>query len=93
MADYSVSRSKHATLAAATVDNITFTTVRASCEVKNRGTSGDIYFRVDGTAPVSAADNTFFVGPGESLEVPLSAAAQVVKLISAGTPAYTVTGV
>ena len=93
MASYSVARSKHATLVAATADDVTFTTVRTSCEVKNRGTAGDIYFTVNGDAPVSAADDTFYVGPGESLVVAMSASAQVVKLISAGTPAYSVTGV
>lgn len=92
MANYNVSLAKHATLVAATADSVTFTVPRSSVEVKNRGTSGDIYFTVNGDTPVSAADNTYFVGPGEGLVVALASASQVVKLISAGTPAYSVIG-
>lgn len=92
MASYSVSLSKHATLVAATADSVTFTIHRSSVEVKNWDASAVIYFTVDGTTPVSAADNMYRVGPGEGLVVALAASAQVVKLISAGTPAYSVTG-
>ena len=92
MASYSVARSKHATLAAATVDSVTLTANYSSVEVMNRGTAGDVYFTVDGSTPVSGADDTFVVVPGGSLAVASSSSSDVVKLISSGTPAYTVTG-
>ena len=102
MANYSIARSKHATLVAATADAVTLTKNYTQVEILNRSTSGDIYATVDGTAPVSAADNTFFIGPGQALLLALpnagagtdsDAASDVVKLISAGTPSYSVTGV
>ncbi len=96
MAAYTVARSKHATLVAATADSVTLSTDYQSAEVMNRATTGDIYFTVDGTTPVSAADNTLVVPPGGSLVVTLpssGAGNDVVKLISAGTPAYSVTGI
>lgn len=94
MASYIVARSKHATLTAATVDTVTFSGEHPAVEVVNRATSGDIYFTVDGTTPVSAANDTYFVGPGQALTVSLpTSQPDAVKLISAGTPAYSVTGV
>lgn len=94
MASYNVLRSKHATLVAATVDTVTFNQEWRAVEVKNRATSGDIYFRTDGTNPVVGADDTLFLGPGESLVVDFpSGSPDAVKLISAGTPPYSVTGV
>lgn len=93
MASHSVALSKHATLSAATVDTITLTVDYQAVEVKNRGTSGDIYFTTDSSAPTSAGDNTYFVGPGEGLVVRSGYNVDTVKLISAGTPAYSVTGV
>lgn len=95
MAAYQVARSKHATLTAATVDTVTFQERHPAVEVVNRATTGDIYFTVDGTTPVSAANDTYYVGPGQSIVVDLPHASDpdAVKLISAGTPAYSVTGV
>lgn len=95
MAAYQVARSKHATLTAATVDTVTFQERHPAVEVVNRAAEGDIYFTVDGTAPVSAANDTYFVGPGQAVLVDLPHATDpdAVKLISAGTPAYSVTGV
>jgi hypothetical protein len=95
MAAYSVARSKHATLVAATVDTVTFSTDWQSVEILNRATSGDIYATVDGTTPVSGADDTIFVGPNQAVTVRLpttGAGTDVIKLISAGTPAYSVMG-
>lgn len=95
MAAYQVTRSKHATLTAATVDTVTFQDRHPAVEVANRAATGDIYFTVDGSAPTSAGDNTYYVGPGQAVVVDLPHASDpdAVKLISAGTPAYSVTGV
>ena len=89
MAVYSVQTAKHATLVAATVDTVTFTAGGTGLRIRNRGTVGDIYFRFDGTAAVSVADDNYFVGPGESLTVDQKNVPSV-SLISAGTPAYSV---
>lgn len=95
MAAYQAVLSKHATLVAATVDTITLSTGYPSIEVANRATSGDIYFTVDGTTPTSAGNDTYYVGPGQALVVssPHADGPDTIKLISAGTPAYSVTGV
>lgn len=81
-------KAKHATLSAATVATVTFTGSGNTVRVRNRGTAGDIYFTVDGSTPVSAADDTYFCGPGENVVV--STQGKVVKLISSGTPDYSV---
>jgi hypothetical protein len=96
MAAYEVALSKHATLAAATVDTVTLTENYKAVEVKNRGAAGDIYFTMAAVAPVVGANDTYVVGPGESLVLaipPRPGQPDAVKLISAGTPAYSVTGV
>lgn len=88
MASYSVAAAKHATLVASTVDTVTLTTDVTSVEVKNRGTS-DIYLTKDGTVPTVGGDDTIFLGPGEAVVVP-TPDTDVIKLISASTPAYSV---
>lgn len=96
MASYTVARSKHATLVAATVDSVTLSLDYSQVEIVNRSTTGDIYATVDGTTPVSAADDTIYIGPGQALVLALpttGAGTDVIKLISAGTPSYSVTGV
>ena len=95
MASYTVARSKHATLVAATVDTITLERDYSQVEIVNRGTE-DIWATVDGSTPVAAADDTIFVGTGQFLVLSMpttGAGTDVVKLISAGTPSYSVTGV
>lgn len=93
MASYSEALSKHATLAAATVDTVTLTVDYRQVAVKNRASSGSgIFFTVDGSTPAVLGDDTFLVLPGEELVVS-SLASDAVKLISATADAYTVTGV
>lgn len=91
MATISVSRSKHTTLTAATVDTVTLTGGWDAIEVMNRGTD-DIYFSVDGTTPTVAGDNSFVVRAAEALVVPAKTVNDVVKLISTSATAYSVTG-
>lgn len=94
MASYSVALAKHATLAASTVDTVTLTADFKAVEVTNRATSGlGISFTVDGSTPTALGDNTFWVGPGQSLTVPSGASSDAVKLISASADAYSVAGV
>jgi hypothetical protein len=88
MAAQTAVKAQHATLTAAEVDTITFSGSGSTIRVRNRGTAGDIYFTLDNSTPVTLADDTYFCGPGENVIVETSQ--KVVKLISAGTPAYSV---
>lgn len=93
MASYSSTRSKHATLAPATVDTVVLSFNFAFVEVVNRATAGaGIFFTTDGTDPTVSGDNTYWVGPDDALIV-RAGAADTVKLISATADSYTVTGV
>ncbi len=91
MATYSVQRRKHGTLGANTVDTVTLTARTSNVEVYNRGTTDTIYFTVDGTTPTVAGNETIALPPGVCYQ--WLAPVGVVKLISSGTPAYSVQGV
>jgi hypothetical protein len=93
MASYSVAHSKHATLTAATVDTVTLTQNYRQVEVKNRDASLVVYFTANGNTPTVAGDNTEVVSAGESVIVDTDTASDVIKLISSGAAAYSVTGV
>lgn len=86
----------HQTLAAATVDTVTFAADFQRIEILNRDTAADIYFVVGFSAPtpVVLADGTFVVQAGQSMQVDASDshAGTTVKLISAGAAAYSITG-
>ena len=97
MASYTVARAKHATLTAATVETITFSVDVVSVEVVNRDGTAEIYFTIDGTTPVAGADDTEVVpaavGAAQKLGSPGSRwVTDTVKLISTGTPKYSVVG-
>jgi hypothetical protein len=85
MANYTVNRSKHATLAATTADKVRFSSKPRVVEVRNLDSTAVIFFRTDGTAPTVSGDDTDRPGPGETLQVD---AANVdppqVQLISSG---------
>lgn len=86
-------RSKHGTLVAATVTTVTLDKDYDSVEVLNRGTV-DLWLRVDGVDPVVAADDTYVCVGGGFVILPVPTAGSTdVKLISTGTPAYSVAGV
>lgn len=96
MASYSEARAKHATLVASTVDTVTLTgTGRnfSAVEVlhKSPAVADPIYFTVDGSTPTVNGPNTDVVMPGGWKTV-ATPDGDVIKLISAGTPAYAVTG-
>lgn len=106
MASYTAVLSAHHTLVAATLDTVTLSGTFSGSpigrvEVYNHDATAVIYCRADGTAAVSAADGTFSVGPGmariisttQNLTGTAASATEAVTLISAGTPAYSVTAV
>jgi hypothetical protein len=98
MASYSSTRAVHNTLVATTVDTVTLTAQYNRVEILNRSASGDIFVTLDGSTPSVGGNDTYvipatgvgtFVNPNWTNEPPIST---VVKLISSGTPSYSVTG-
>jgi hypothetical protein len=88
-------QARHGTLVAATVTTVTLGTAKADSEqveVLNRDGAAEIYFTVDGTTPTVAGDDTEMLPASiGSVRVIASTSGQaVVKLISSGTPKYTV---
>lgn len=91
MADYDVTKSKHATLTGTTVDTVNFTQQWSRIEVINRTSTGEpLYVTTNGTAPVAEADDTDIVMPGEA--VLLNCETETVKIIGDGND-YSVIGV
>lgn len=79
-------------LVASTVDTVTFVDSVAEVEVMTDGMSA-VYFTVDGTTPTVSGAHCYKIPLALSaltVNVPNPALA-VVKLISAGTPVYSVT--
>jgi hypothetical protein len=93
MANFSVSRSKHSTLGAATVDTVTLTKEYSFVEVVNRDATAAnvIYFTADGSTPTVAGDNTIVVAPGQRVSV--APEGLVIKVIGAAASPYSVHGV
>ena len=92
MASYTVNAAVHKQLAANTVDTVTLDPLASAVEVINRDGTAEIYFTVDGANPTVGGDDTqvLLAGIG-SLEIGSPAiGSTVVKLISAGTPKYSV---
>lgn len=82
------------TLTASTVDTVTFADDCDQVEVMSDG-AADVLFTVDGTDPSTAANYAAYRipsgGPAQRTVVVQSAGGTVVKLVSSGTPKYTVT--
>lgn len=85
--------STHQVLVAATVDTVTIPSGYPMVEVLNRDSAAIIHFTNDGTIPVTGADGTYVVLPLSALRVTSPTGANVIKLISVGTPSYSVTGI
>jgi hypothetical protein len=82
----------HGTLTAATVATVTLDADYANVEVRNRGTD-EIFFTVDGTDPTVEGADTEVVPGNSAHQVPaLQRNTTDVKMISSGTPKYTVRG-
>lgn len=95
MAAYSGMRIVHATLVAATVDTVTLDRDYSEVEVTNVDGVAPLYFTVDAAAPTVAGNDTEVL-PGAigRLRIPSgSGSPTVVRLISAGTPKYSVKGI
>lgn len=102
MASYTVSASTGEraaygkTLVASTVDTVTFDVGQSSVQIHNDTGGSAIYFTVDGTTPTVGGATTFRVpaiaGVIAELGVQGGASTDVVKLISSGTPSYSVVG-
>ena len=98
MASYSVATHKIGayakTLTAATVDTVTFADYLQAVEVsKEEGAA--IYFTIDGSTPTVGGEGAYFLPASAAvrvIDIPNSneRPATVVKLISAGTPTYSV---
>jgi hypothetical protein len=96
VASYTVAADLHGayakTLVANTVDTVTFTDDIDRVEVTSNGAAA-VYVTVDGTTPTVAGAGTFELPAGAAsvreIAVP-TAGGTVVKLISAGTPVYSV---
>ena len=57
--DYTVKRSKHATLVANTADTVIFSSRPKSVALENLSTTAVIFYRLDGTSPTVARDDTY----------------------------------
>jgi hypothetical protein len=96
MATYAGSRIQHQTLTASTVDTVTFDADYTYVEIVNRDGAAEIYATVDSgiTPTVGGAGCDVLPAGMSSLIVNASGygSPTSIKLISAGTPAYTVKG-
>lgn len=86
MTTHAVVRACHFTLVAATVDTVTFSQPGTAVKVTNRDSTQVLYFRTDGTAAVSAADDTYVVpaGIGNSVIAGVGPSGSVSIISSAG---------
>lgn len=82
-------QSKYATLSNGSVSQIAMTTKTSRVQVVNVTGSVAVYFRVDGTNPTVAGDNTYVLpavaGASVTVDVDIDSL-PVVKFIAAGTP-------
>lgn len=98
MASYTIAAGDRAahdkTLVAATVDTVTFTEDVSVIEVIGLDGAAPIYFTVDGSVPTVGGAKCFVLPAAVSVNEVTApgGVAPVVKLISAGTPRYSVVG-
>lgn len=86
------SRIKHGTLTPATVETVVLNPSLNKVEVLNRGTS-DIFVTVDQTTPSVLGDDAEIAQAGTSIVLPVGSSNNtIIKLISSGAVAYTVSG-
>lgn len=94
MATYSVSKSKHATLAIDTTDTVTITGTASNLRVVNHGgeSAAPIYFTYgdDPTAATVAGNNTVVVLPGTETVVKYDGSNAKVSLICSAAMPYSV---
>jgi len=96
VASYSVTSVKSQTLGASTVDTVSFAASNAgNIAVMNRDAAATISFTyalgsATATTPTALGDECYSVPAGQTVTIAAHAYVGSVKLISAGTPAYTV---
>ena len=81
------------TLVASTADTVTFPQYVAEVEVLNESTTTGLYCTTDGSTPTVGGGSTFYVPPSSARTIKTarsSRSATVVKVISSGTPKYSV---
>jgi len=83
MAAQTCVNAQHATLSTTTADSVTFSGTGANIAVTNRDASTTLYFRIDGTTAVSAADETFVVLPLQT-KVISAAGTKVISVVGNG---------
>lgn len=95
MASHSVTRAKTATLSGTTADTITLTQGWPAVAITNHDVSDVVYFRMDGTTAVAAADNATPVLAGSSVirMATINASNQITVSIVGDGGTYTVEGV
>ena len=77
------------TLRENTVDTVTFAQAPGKVEIINTGSEG-IYLTIDGTTPTIAGAGTIIVPANSVRVIDVDTSQKVVKLISSGTPEYSV---
>ena len=84
----------HSTLTAATVETVTIDRNASTVRVMNRDGAAEIYYTLDGSAPTVGGATTYALPAAISSEdrpVPsVTSATTVVKMISSGTPKFSV---
>jgi hypothetical protein len=89
-----VARIEHGTLAADEVTSVTLIENTVGVEVLNRDGVAEIFFTIDGSTPTVEGDDCHCLPAAiGALIVNSPKTVDVVKLISTGTPKYTVSGV
>lgn len=83
---------KHGTLTADTVATVSLTSVSGAVQVVNRGDTA-IFYTLDGSTPTVSGDDTLCAPPSAASRSKTGMGSAVVKLISSGTPAYSVVAV
>jgi hypothetical protein len=88
-----MARVKHGTLTAGVVATVT---IDANCQMitvtcRSSGYS-EIYFTVDGSTPAVGADDTYVASGARTVTAPLVTAPTTVRMVSSGTPGYSVAG-
>jgi len=80
------------TLVAATVARVDISTWMYGIWLQNRDTTADIWVRLDGVDPAAEADDSFLVRAGDARNFATGNGVVTVRLISAGTPSYALSG-
>jgi hypothetical protein len=84
MAAQSAVTCQHATLSTTVADLVTFSGTGRSLAVTNRDASVTLYFRLDGTTAVSAADETYVVLPLQTKILEISGYGPKVSIVGNG---------